>query len=126
MSCCSTNTSEARRVNAAQTFQPNVDILETQDDWVIVADVPGAARETLDVQFDDGVLKVQAKVAVRQPAETGYLVREYPVGDFERSFRIGEGVDASRIDASLDAGVLTIHLPKAESAKPRKIEVRHS
>jgi HSP20 family protein len=52
------------------------------------------------------------------------MLREYPVGGFERTFRVGEGVDATRIDASLEGGVLTITLPKAEAAKPRKINIR--
>jgi HSP20 family protein len=105
-------------------FQPNVDIYETGEEWVIVADVPGATKEGLDLSFDDGILSVAAKVAPRKAGETGFKLREYPIGDFERRFRVGEGVDAGRINAALESGVLTIRLPKAESAKPRKIEIR--
>jgi HSP20 family protein len=133
MSCCQTNgtgsttATRSTSVEAAErppTFQPNVDIYETGDEWVIVADVPGATKEALDLSFDDGILSVAAKVAPRKTGETGYKLREYPIGDFERRFRVGEGVDAGRINATLESGVLTIRLPKAESAKPRKIEIR--
>lgn len=130
MSCCNTNESSMRRVNASETraragtFHPNVDLFETADDWVIVADVPGATKDALELGFDDGVLSVKASVKERNLPGTTYLLREYPIGGFERRFRVGEGVDAGRISAALDAGVLTIRLPKAESVKPRKIEIR--
>jgi HSP20 family protein len=130
MTCCNTN--EARFAGAnggaarevAGTFQPNVDIYETADDWVIAADVPGATKDALEIGFDDGILSVKAAVKDRTPGGTTFMLREYPIGDFERRFRVGDGVDATRISAALDAGVLTIRLPKAESVKPRKIEIR--
>ncbi len=133
MSCCNTNHAaravETKAPAAAAparregTFQPHVDIYETPDDWVVVADVPGATKEALDLSFEEGVLSVKARVATRQSEGAAHLHREYPIGDFERSFRVGEGVDASRISAALDAGVLTIRLPKAESVKARRIEI---
>lgn len=130
MSCCNTNGSTAVREPVARerrAYEPNVDIYETADDWVILADVPGVARDGIDLNFDDGVLTVAARVAPRSASPAAGarpLVREYPVGDFERRFRVGDGIDAARINASLDAGVLTVHLPKAESSKPRKIEIK--
>lgn len=132
MSCCQTNgTGTAREVakgaetaSRRATFQPNVDIYETGDEWVILADVPGATKESLDLSFEEGVLSVAAWVAPRQAPENGFKLREYPIGDFERRFRVGEGVDGTRISAGLEAGVLTIRLPKAEAVKPRKIEIR--
>lgn len=128
MSCCSTNNVKESKVNEPArreaAFQPRVDIHETGDEWVIHADVPGATKDALDLNFEDGILSVKAEVKPRRRQESNLLLREYPVGSFERRFRIGEGVDAGRISAALDSGVLTIHLPKAESIKPRKIEIQ--
>lgn len=126
MSCCNTNAGAASGESPAKqgaTFQPNVDIFETPNEWVIAADVPGATREGLDLRFEDGVLTVRAGVPTRQ-AGSDYLVREYPVGDFERTFRVGQGIDPNAISAGLDAGVLTIHLPKSASSRARKIEIK--
>ncbi len=63
-------------------------------------------------------------MAARQSEQTRYLLREYGVGDFYRTFRVGEQVDASRIAAEFVDGVLTLHLPKVDAAKPRKIAVQ--
>lgn len=123
MSCCNSNPAGVERREPTSTFQPNVDIFETPEEWVISADLPGAAPETLEVRFEEGTLNVKASVPARQPAATNFLVREYPVGDFERTFRLGQGVNPERISAGLEAGVLTIRLPKSESSRSRKIEI---
>jgi HSP20 family protein len=108
----------------ARVFRPSVDILELADELLIFANVPGAVANEIDVQFEGGQLTVRAPVAARQSAETNYLLREYGVGEFFRTFRVGEQVDASRITAEYTDGVLKLHLPKAEAAKQRKIEVK--
>lgn len=129
--CCNTGGSNVPARAEASTqprragaFQPNVDIFETSDEWVIAADVPGASRDKLELSFDEGVLSVKAGVQARRDPQAEFLLREYPIGDFERSFRLGQGVDPSRITATLDAGVLTIRMPKSESSRARKIEIR--
>jgi len=104
-------------------FRPAVDIAEGEGEFVIVADVPGATAETLDLTVDQGVLTLRAPVAARSQAGA-CLVAEYGVGDYERSFRLGEDIDVAKISAELKDGVLTLRLPKAESAKPRKISIR--
>ncbi|KPK82475.1 MAG: hypothetical protein AMS25_02080 [Gemmatimonas sp. SM23_52] len=106
--------------------RPVVDILETADELRVVADMPGAKAEDIDVESENGVLTIHAEVAPRQPEGTDYLLREYGVGDFHRAFRVSEKVDAARISAEYSEGVLVLHLPKAEGAKARKIEVRTS
>jgi HSP20 family protein len=74
----------------------------------------------------EGVLTVSATVAPRYDASANFLLAEYGVGGFHRSFRVSEQIDAARIHAEYENGVLTIHLPKAEQAKPRKIQVQSS
>lgn len=116
----------ARTVRPARTFTPAVDIVETSDRFTLTADVTGADAHGIDVSFEDGVLMLRAAVEPRQSEGTRWLVREYGVGRWERTFRIGEGIDASRIEAVCKNGLLTLTLPKAEILRPRKIDVRNS
>ena len=105
-------------------YRPHVDILEMADELVVLADVPGATGEEIDVDFEEGSLTIHAKVAPRQEENAEYLVREYGVGDYYRTFHVSEAIDAAKITAEYADGVLTLHLPKAESTKPRKIDVK--
>jgi HSP20 family protein len=86
-------------------------------------DVPGVDRESLDIDFAEGVLTVQARVAPRYGANQRFLLREYGIGNFQRSFQVGEQIDVNGISAEYADGVLRIHLPKLAAAKPRKIAV---
>jgi len=89
----------------------------------LVCDVPGVKPQDLDVQFEKGELSLTGKVQPRQaPAE--YLEEEYGVGDFYRSFSIAPEIDADKIAAECRDGVLTIHLPKQERMKPKRIAVQ--
>lgn len=134
-SCCNTTNSSCetvatttpqttRTVRPARSFTPTVDIVEATDRFTLTADVPGADAGGVDAHFEDGVLTIRAAVSPRQGEGTRWLVREYGVGAWERTFRIGEGIDAARIEAACRDGVLTLTLPKSESLRPRKIEVR--
>jgi HSP20 family protein len=129
-SCCQTTSGSCGTVvenksnSSTRTFSPAVDIVETADRFTLTADVPGADAGGVEAHFEEGVLKVRGTVQPRQSGETRWLVREYGVGAWERSFRIGEGIDVSRIEAKCAGGVLTLNLPKAEHVLPRKIEVR--
>jgi len=105
-------------------YRPNVDIYEQADELVVLADVPGAKNDQIDIQFEDGSLTIHARVARRQQTETEFVRREYGIGDFYRTFRVSEQVDPARISAEYAAGVLTLHLPKVEAVKPRKIRVK--
>ncbi|HZZ26599.1 MAG TPA: Hsp20/alpha crystallin family protein [Pirellulales bacterium] len=104
-------------------YRPNVDIYELPDQLVVLADVPGAKNDQIDIHFEDGALTIHAKVSERQDSQGPYLRQEYGVGDFYRTFRVSEQIEATRIAAEYSGGVLTLHLPKAEAMKPRKIKV---
>ena len=81
----------------------------------------------MDINYEQGLLTLHARVEPRQSEEnTSFLSREYGVGDYYRSFQIGEGIDAQKIEAELRDGVLTVHLPKTEAVKPRRIQVKAS
>jgi HSP20 family protein len=105
-----------------ETVAPPVDVYENEDELLLVADVPGATPDGIDVQLEKGQLTIQAK---RSEETTGApLAAEYRPRDYFRVFSVPQGIDASKIDAQLSAGVLRLRLPKSESLKPRRIEVK--
>lgn len=104
-------------------FRPNVDIIENEHGLTLIADIPGADEQGIELNYDDGKLTLHAKVASRQPASVQYVLREYEVADFYREFAISEQIDTSKISANYNSGVLTIDLPKVEAVKPKKINV---
>lgn len=108
----------------APRYRPPVDILEMSDELRVIADMPGAKAEEIDINFEKGTLTLHGRVGPRQREETNYLVREYGVGDYYRAFEVSERIDAERISAEYADGVLSLRLPKTEKAKARKIEVR--
>jgi HSP20 family protein len=110
---------------APLTYQPHVDICDRGGEVVLVADMPGARADGIDVSFDGGVLTVHAAVAPR-PLPGRQLRQEYGVGDYRRSFRLGEGFDASQISAEYRLGVLTIRVPRLAAVRPRKVPVSAS
>ena len=105
-------------------FIPAVDIYETAEEYVVMAEMPGCDPKGIDVQFENGELLIYGRVAPRQVPETGWLAREFGVGDFYRTFNVTESIETDKISAEYEHGILTLRLPKVETAKPRKIEVR--
>jgi HSP20 family molecular chaperone IbpA len=104
-------------------FTPRVDIYETDNELTLYADVPGVRSEDVDLRYERGELVLHGRVQPRR-SQGNFLLQEYEEGDFYRAFSIHESIDASRISASCKNGVLTVHLPKAEAARPKQIAVR--
>jgi len=100
---------------------PPVDIFETKEGLTVIVDLPGVAKESLSISVEDSVLTIEAT------PEKGQLVdpffSEFTLRRYFRQFQLGEAVDREKISADLKHGVLTLRLPRAESSKPRKIEV---
>lgn len=107
----------------SRTYIPRIDIWESGDELIVYADVPGVVAENVDIQFENGELTIHGKVSPRQE-NVNFLYGEYGTGDFYRTFSIGEMIDADKVVAELNNGVLVLHLPKAEQVKPRRIEVK--
>lgn len=122
----STNPGAFERTRSGRTYVPAVDIYETADELVLLADLPGVKLDNVDVHFEKNELRLVGKVDDRACAEKTPVTSEYGKGDFVRSFQIGETIDATRISAELKDGVLTLHLPKAEAVKPRKIAIKRA
>jgi HSP20 family molecular chaperone IbpA len=102
---------------------PDVDILERPDELLLRADLPGVGADAIDIKLENGTLSISGKVHQQLPTGVNFIVQEFEPKDFYREFAVGEGVDAAKISAEYSDGVLTLHLPKTESAKPRKIQV---
>lgn len=111
------------RTHGGMTYSPRIDIWENQDELTLFADMPGVKPEDLDVRFENHELTIHGKVAHRHQ-DMQFVYGEYGIGDFYRTFNIGEAIDAEKISAELQNGVLILHLPKTEAVKPRRIEVK--
>jgi len=111
--------------HAGVFFEPNVDIFETPNALTLFADVAGATAESLEINIRDSVLTLTAR-ATRPEGRWKPLYTEYRLGDYSRQFRLGHQIDQTKISAKIRDGVLTLHLPKAEAAMPRKISVQTS
>ena len=111
------------RTRSGQTFSPRFDIWETDAELILYGDLPGVSAETLDIQFENDVLTIHGKVEPRH-SDVDFVYGEYGIGDFYRTFTIGESIDSEKISAEMCNGVLTLHLPKTEAVKPRRIEVK--
>ena len=112
------------RLEQATYYTPLVDVIETGDGFTFLADLPGVKAGDVDVSFENGVLTIEGKVHPRQPAGQNYVWREYGVGHFYRSFTLNTPVHVDGITAELKNGELKLYVPKAESAKTRKIEIK--
>ena len=113
----------AEYTRGGHCFRPDVDILEGDDELIVLVDVPGASGDQIDVGFEGGILSIHAHVEPSQDADAKYLLREYDVGDYHRTFQVSESTDAGKITAQCTDGVLKLRLPKSEAARPRKIAV---
>jgi HSP20 family protein len=105
------------------TLTPRVDVLETEQELLVIGDLPGVKQENLDIRFENGELTLHGRRSFSHP-ENSMFLNEVDAADYFRSFRISEKIDGEKIWAELKDGVLTLHLPKAEAAKPRKISVK--
>jgi HSP20 family protein len=107
------------RMERRPAITPLVDIYENLDEILVVADVPGARSDSIMVKVEKNELYLHAR-REEEPGPTGTRT----AADYIRTFLVPRGIDAEKISADMNAGVLRIHLPKSESLKPRRIEVK--
>jgi len=103
-------------------LRPAVDIMETGDGLVIKADLPGVAKDQLDIGMDKGILTIQGQA--RRAPRGPYVYREFELLNYFRQFQLPDVIDQGTAKAEFKNGVLTLSLSKAEAAKPKKIEVK--
>lgn len=110
---------EATRKNN-QYISPVVDIFETEEGLTLVADMPGLDEKSLDISIEQGVLTIQGEA----PAGSGEIqYKEFAMAGYWRQFILSDTFDAERAAGSIKHGVMTLKIPKAEAAKPKRIEV---
>ncbi|HEV2760477.1 MAG TPA: Hsp20/alpha crystallin family protein [Acidimicrobiales bacterium] len=101
----------------------SMDAYRQSDHWVAAFDLPGVDPGSIDVTVENNVLTVKAERSWQPQEGDQLVVSERPEGTFTRQLYLGEGLDADHISASYEAGVLTVRLPVAEQAKPRKVAI---
>ena len=113
------------RSNARSAWMPLMDVREFEGRFEVTLDIPGLEPGDVQVTFEDGVLTVsgQREFSSEEQATAFHRI-ERSYGSFARSIRLPRTADGERIEATFDKGVLTVHVPKAEAAKPRTIEVK--
>jgi HSP20 family protein len=107
-------------------FVPPSDIYETKDTIVVLAEMPGVAPDGVDITLERRVLTIRGRSAASEHIGYQRVYNEFADGDYERVFTLSENIDRDRIEATLKNGVLRLALPKAETAKARKIELKAS
>lgn len=103
-----------------QEFTLAANLREEDDAFVLTALVPGLSADDLNIKILDDVVRIEGEY---KADETDYLMRELPSGTFERTLRLPVSVDAGKAEAKITDGVLTLHLPKAETARPKQIKI---
>ncbi len=107
-----------------ETYTPPIDIHEGPEGLILEADLPGATERNLNVQLEDNVLSLHAKIDSPVPEGAQLVHEEYRLGDYRRSFILSDEVDRDRITAELKNGVLRLFLPKAQRSRTRRIEIK--
>jgi len=104
-------------------FAPCADIYETEEVLAVVLEMPGVEKKDLDVGLENGVLRVDGRIDFSKYKDMEPVYSEYNVGHYARSFALSDKIDQEKISANLEEGVLTLTLPKAKHAQPRKIAI---
>jgi HSP20 family protein len=114
----------------SRPWVPAMDVAEHGDAYLIQVELPGVAPDAVEIDFQQSVLSIRGNKPASWDANSEGEFRVYATerlsGQFERSIRLPEFIDADKIQASFSNGVLTVSVPKAQAAKPRRIEVRTS
>ena len=107
-----------------QRWVPAMDLVEAEDHFVLKADLPGLGEDDVAIEVQDNVLTISGtREAEEQRKEQGFYRLERSYGSFSRALTLPEGVDADKVEANFDRGVLEVRIPKPEARKPRRISI---
>jgi HSP20 family protein len=105
-------------------WHPAMDLVETEDHFLLRADLPGLGEEDVKVELEDNVLTISGERRQEEQTQKGGFLRvERATGVFNRSLTLPEGVDADAVEATFDKGVLDVRIPKPEQRKPRRVAI---
>ena len=108
----------------ARVFMPATDILETDQALTLTLEMPGVAKDRVDVRVENDVLTIEGRIDFAPYESLRPVYTEYNIGNYTRTFHLSSKIDQDGISASLKDGVMTLVLPKVERAQPRRIQVR--
>ncbi|MBV8929858.1 MAG: Hsp20/alpha crystallin family protein [Mycobacteriaceae bacterium] len=108
--------------NRSPRFMP-MDLYKVEDHYVLTADLPGVDPGSVDIDVDNGTLTITARRTAQSEEAVQWLANERFFGTYRRQLALGEGIDPSAISATYENGVLSVTIPLAERAKPRKVEI---
>ncbi len=118
------NENGVERPQAKRTYVPQVDIVETDDNIVIVADMPGVDENSIDITLEKNILSINGSVEPVHPDSYNLAYAEYEASNYQRNFTLSDLIDQDSIQANVKDGVLNLTLPKAAPAQARKIAVQ--
>lgn len=110
--------------NRSPRFMP-MDLCKVEDHYMLTADLPGVDPGSVDLDVDGGTLTISAHRTARSDESVQWLTNERFFGTYRRQLSLGDGIDVSAISANYENGVLTVIIPLAERAKPRKVQIAH-
>ncbi len=114
---------EAKPIARRNVVAPATDVYERDDALVLVADLPGLTEQDVEITVENQVLTIKGQAATADDAQQDLLYQEFEAVAYERSFTLSDDVNAEKIEAVMKQGVLKLTLPKAERARPRKIQI---
>ena len=103
---------------------PLVDIYETNDDFFLEAYMPGVSKENTKIKLEDGNLVLMGRIDYAVAIAKKFVLKETETGNYYRKFKISQSIDESKIDASLENGILRVKLPKHDRVKPKSIDIK--
>lgn len=116
--------SPSENIRSVPVFAPPVDICESETELVLFADMPGAPLENVEIDLTGDLLTIRGRAVLEDSGNGVVLLSEYREGDYYRQFNLSKSIDREKIEATMKDGVLKVVLPKAEAARPRKIEIK--
>jgi HSP20 family molecular chaperone IbpA len=116
-------TEKGEKTIPARYYVPATDIIETDAALTVVMELPGVESKDVDINVENDVLKVEGRIDFSKYQGLEPLYTEYNVGHFSRAFTLSNRIDQSAIGAQFQDGVLTLTLPKAKEAQPRRIQI---
>jgi HSP20 family protein len=115
---------KVERTRSGRIFTPPTDILESENEIIVKADMPGTDKNSIDVTLEDNQLIIEACLCVQEHEGLEPAYTEYEAGDYYRAFSISDVIDREKITADYNEGVLTLTLPKVEKAKAKRVKIK--